>query len=110
MIKKIMICVIMLIAVVVNTYAEQESNVVKSILKNKPIFSVKAKISGCAYNVRINDVSIISENDGSSDDVTIPVNEWLQSGDNQLSLYLSPLSSSGDNTAQAKKLDILLVA
>ena len=61
------------------------------MLQGKPFFSIRADISGCRYEVRINDVPVISDDNGYPVTVNFPVNEYIANGENELSVYLMPL-------------------
>lgn len=64
-----------------------------SVFDSKPYVSVAVNTSGCAYDIRVNDVSIINDDQGIPVTVDIPVNHWLQLGENELSMYLTPIPS-----------------
>ena len=109
MLKKIMIILTLIIVTTGTCYANEENNSVKNVLKNKPMFNVDVAITGCLYDVRINDVSILTDDEGGPMDTSVPVNEWMQSGDNQLTVYLNPLPNTQKNdTSQLCKVAVSL--
>ncbi len=62
-----------------------------SMLQGKPFFSIKVDISGCRYEVRINDIPVIENSDGLPITTSFPVNEYITNGNNELSIFLMPL-------------------
>lgn len=63
-----------------------------SMLQGKPYFSVRVDISGCRYQVRLNDVPFIENDKGLPVTVNFPVNELITKGDNELSIFVMPLT------------------
>lgn len=61
------------------------------MLRDKPYLMVQVKMSGCVYDVRFNDVSLVSDSRGWPLEADIPVNHWAQSGTNVLAMYLKPV-------------------
>lgn len=61
------------------------------MLQGKPFFSVRVDVSGCRYEVRINDVTVVSDQNGYPVTVNFPVNEYIANGENELTVYLMPL-------------------
>jgi hypothetical protein len=60
----------------------------------QPFTSVNIDITGCTYQVLINDVPIMENADGLPVQVTIPVNEWMRSGKNTFSMRLGPVEDA----------------
>ncbi len=73
--------------------AKQEG---KSMLKGKPFFSIHYDTEGCAYEIRVNDVPIDSDKEGGPMATTIPIDQWLQSGENTITVYLNPQPDAKD--------------
>ncbi|MFP2907949.1 hypothetical protein ACLESD_23440 [Pyxidicoccus sp. 3LFB2] len=61
------------------------------MLKDKPYLVVEVNMSGCVYDVRLNDVSLVSDERGVPVVADIPVNPWARAGENILSMELKPL-------------------
>lgn len=70
------------------------------VVVDKPYVTVSVDISGAKYDVRVNDVSVISDERGFSGKSSSPVNQWLRNGVNNLSVHLSPLP--GEDIASMK--------
>ncbi len=75
------------------------------MLQGKPFFSVKVDISGCRYEVRINDVPFLTNEEGFPITANFPVNEWITRGENELSLYLMPLVEDINKTTTTELND-----
>lgn len=73
-----------------------------SMLQVKPYFSLGIKISGCIYDIRINDVSIMDDQNGYPVSVDMPVNEWITPGSNTISISMQPLEDEEKLAASAQ--------
>lgn len=51
----------------------------------KPWYTVKIDVSGCGYDIRVNDCPVMADRDGRAVIVEMPVNQWILGGDNLLS-------------------------
>lgn len=80
-----------------------------NMLQGKPFFMIGINISGCAYDVRINDVTIMDDKKGFPVSVDMPVNEWIVSGKNQLSIHIRPIGHDTDISTIAEGSATLLV-
>jgi hypothetical protein len=65
----------------------------KHMLQNKPFLTVHLNTSNCTHEVRVNDVPILPDNGRSvgSDIIKVPVNHWVKSGENELSVKIFPM-------------------
>ena len=63
-------------------------------------FTVGLDLSGCSYDARINDVSVMEGRFPVV--VDLPVNEWVIPGDNRLSLRLTPMPGQTEIGESAK--------
>jgi hypothetical protein len=66
---------------------------VKNMLQNRPFLTVHLNTSNCTHEVRMNDVPILPDDGRSigSDVIKVPVNHWLKSGENELSVKIFPM-------------------
>ena len=79
-------------------YAKQEG---KSMLEGKPILEVHFSTEGCTREVFINDVPVLADSPPNIPlDADYPANEWMQSGENTITLRLTP----NENKKQLKDL------
>ena len=60
----------------------------KSMLRNKPNFTLHLNMQSCRYLVSLNGVQISRDDKGHSTTVNIPVNHWMRTGANELSLAI----------------------
>ena len=78
--------------------AKQEG---KSMLEGKPVIEVHFATEGCTREVFINDVPVLSDAPANIPlDADYPANEWMQSGENTITLRLTP----NENKKQLKDL------
>jgi hypothetical protein len=61
-------------------------------LLKTPVVSIDFSVSGCAYQIRVNDISVYADYFGTPMAAAIPVNEYLKSGDNTFSIHLWSVS------------------
>ena len=62
-----------------------------SLLHKKPLYSVKVKAFGANYTILVNDISILIETDPRGQiATTLPVNHWMRSGENTVSILVFP--------------------
>ncbi|MGD9201949.1 MAG: hypothetical protein PVI26_10325 [Chitinispirillia bacterium] len=63
------------------------------MLQDKPFLTVHLNTSSCTHEARINDVPLLPKSGRSvgSDVATIPVNHWVRSGENELSVKIFPM-------------------
>ena len=54
----------------------------------KPFYSLAIDAGGCPYDLRVNDCPVVSDSDGHSVKIDIPINQWLRSGSNVFTLAL----------------------
>ena len=65
-------------------------------MKNTPYFQLHFSIYGCGYQLRINDVPVNQDFDGTGVTATIPVSEWIKPGKNTLSIQLTPSANANE--------------
>ncbi len=58
----------------------------ETMFSKQPIISVKISAYLCKFDLRINDVSVASNNQNFPTEVTIPINHWIQNGNNNIYL------------------------
>lgn len=58
------------------------------MLLNKPYFTLSLNMHDCRYAVKVNGVLVQENKDGLSLKVNIPINHWLRTGSNELSLAI----------------------
>ncbi len=56
---------------------------------DQPVFRLLVDVRACVCEVRLNDVPVWSNRDGLAARATLAVNEWLFSGDNEITLHLT---------------------
>jgi|GEM_PF-3509767 len=84
------VILILLISIQTNTYAIIKD---KTML-TKPYLYLNIKISGCTYNAKINDVSIMNDSDGLPVDTRMPINQWINNDKNTLALNIAPIKDA----------------
>ena len=57
------------------------------------VFSLALRCCGCAVELRVNDIPLFQESQGASVNFTLPINEWLFHGKNEVLLKVTPLPS-----------------
>ncbi len=76
-----------------------------NILSNKPVFELRINACGTSYLLRLNGVSVLKEYDSFSQiTTTIPVNHWMRSGKNILTLVVMP-DGEGERINSLKSFD-----
>jgi len=80
------------------TSCAKNKNGEENMLAERPYLTVRINVSGCNYEIRVNGVPIMTEKRGYPVVVAIPVNQWMFSGGNQLSMILTPLPGEKDIT------------
>ena len=58
----------------------------------KPLYTIKIELSGCIYDIRVNDCPVIEDQDGYGLTTEIPINHWLFDGENRLKASLTRIS------------------
>jgi hypothetical protein len=58
------------------------------MLQNRPYLTVELEISGCLFDARVNGNRILWDFSGNQIKVELPVNQWMISGENNLSVNL----------------------
>lgn len=58
------------------------------MLLNKPVFTLRLNMQDCRFVVRLNGVQISRDDEGDSLSVNIPVNQWMRTGANEITLSL----------------------
>lgn len=86
-----------------------DSNKGNNMLQGKPFFMLGINISGCAYDIRINDVTIMDDKKGFPISVDMPINEWIIPGENQLSIHIRPTGNEAEISTIAEGSATLLV-
>jgi hypothetical protein len=56
---------------------------------DQPVFRLLVDVRACVAEVRINDVPVWSNREGLASRATLAINEWLFSGDNEITLHLT---------------------
>jgi len=78
-------------------------NIVKadeSMLKNKPYFTLRIDTKGASYEAKINGIAVLRDvRDASMLNTVIPVNQYMKSGSNTISLNLFPEYEGGFKSA-----------
>lgn len=80
-----------------------------SMLRDTPYLVVQVDMSGCAYDVRLNDVSIVSDERGVPVEAELPVNHWARPGENMLEMVLKPLPEGAPEGLLARCSATLMV-
>lgn len=94
MIKKFFFGIAVTIALL-NTNANAGSSKMIDVFKNNPVFSLQISAVGCgAYEFRINDAPIYGDLNGVPIDTTFPIDEWMISGNNSMSIIVAPESAN----------------
>ncbi|HEY3897611.1 MAG TPA: hypothetical protein VGM54_03305 [Chthoniobacter sp.] len=62
---------------------------------DQPLFSLALQTSACAVELWVNDVPIYREQTGSATDCTLPINEWLFQGPNEIRCRAKALTPEG---------------
>ena len=76
------------LCVAASVHADVVSDNDKTMLLNKPVFTLRLNTQDCRYVLRLNGVQINRNDSGDSSTVNIPVNHWMRTGANELSLSL----------------------
>ncbi len=79
------------------------------MLTGKPYFMVGIKVSGCLYDIRINDVTVTEEIRGLPMSADLPVNQFMLSGKNLLSMHLRPIGEETELSPSAEVSASLLI-
>ena len=58
----------------------------ETMFSKQPILSVKISAYLCKFDLRVNDVSVASNKRNIPTEVTIPINHWIQKGENEIRL------------------------
>jgi len=75
---------------------------VNSMVTNeKSVVKISTTFSGCKYEVRVNDVPIISDKNGLQVNVSQSVNQWVRNGENKLYVHISPVPGSSAEKMEA---------
>ncbi len=56
----------------------------------EPMYSVQVNMSGCAYDIRVNDGPLYENVQGFPLVVELPANRWIRNGANEISFHLTP--------------------
>ncbi len=94
------ICVYMLIGIMMTLSLNAHASNVggQSVLEKEPIFVLRFDVSGCQYDVRINDVNyvpgIMSDAEGIPLQVDLPVSQWMISGKNTIDIKVGPVKNA----------------
>jgi hypothetical protein len=64
---------------------------------DQPLFSVDIRSAGCDTELWVNDVPVFRDSSGASTHLTIPINEWLFQGVNDIRLTCAGLSAGAGN-------------
>ncbi len=75
---------------------EKHTNSIK-----KPVVTISTDFSGCKYEVRINDVPIVSDKHGLQIKAAQSVNQWVRNGENKLYVHISPVPGSSIEEMEA---------
>ncbi len=106
------ICVSVLIGIMMtlslNAHAARVGG--PSVLEKEPIFVLRFDVSGCQYDVRINDVNyipgVMSDPEGIPLVSDVPVTQWMISGKNTVDIKVGPVKDAEHLSKQRAKCDI----
>ncbi len=106
------ICVSVLIGIMMtlslNAHAARVGG--PSVLEKEPIFVLRFDVSGCQYDVRINDVNyipgVMSDPEGIPLVSDVPVTQWMISGKNTVGIKVGPVKDAEHLSKQRAKCDI----
>ena len=79
-------------------YAEGENRMATI---EKAVVRISTEFSGCKYEVRVNDVPLVSDNHGLQVKATQPLNQWVKNGENKLIVNLSPVQGASAEEMEA---------
>jgi hypothetical protein len=74
----------------------------KTMLQNKPVFTLRLNMQDCRYSVELNGVQINRNDSGDSLTVNIPVNHWMRTGANEITLSLLTFKGKYPISADAR--------
>jgi len=62
----------------------------RDMLEHQPYFTLHIEAYGCPYHISFNDVPVMDDDIGIPVTVDYPINEWIKSGDNSITVRLTP--------------------
>jgi hypothetical protein len=74
--------------VAASAHADVVSDMDKTMLLNKPYFTLRLNMRDCRYTVEMNGALVNEDNQGQSSTVNLPVNQWMRTGANELTLSI----------------------
>lgn len=63
-----------------------------SVLLDKPYFTLRLEMKHCAFAVRFNGVTVFRDMEASPITLEVPINHWVRTGDNEITLSLYTFS------------------
>jgi len=79
---------VMFLTSVVSAQVSADIHKDKIMLLDKPYFTLRLNVRDCPYTVEMNGAMVNKDKQGQSSTVNIPVNHWMRSGTNELTLSI----------------------